>query len=39
MLFPLDEQALQVIINCDYAGLLFLQFFFGAVELKGWCFS
>ena len=27
MLFPLDEQALQVIINYDYAGLLFYSYF------------
>lgn len=39
MLFPLDEQALQVIINYDYVGLLFDSYFFGSVELKGWCFS
>lgn len=39
MLFPLDEQALQVIINYDYVGLLFYSYFFGSVELKWWCFS
>ena len=39
MLFPLDEQALQVIIRYDYAGLTFLGLFCGSVELKGWYFS
>ena len=39
MLFPLDEQALQVIIKYYYAGLTFLGLFYGSVELKGWCFS
>ena len=39
MLFPLDVQALQVIINYDYVGLLFYSYFFGSVELKWWCFS
>lgn len=39
MLFPLDEQALKVIINYDYVGLLFYSYFFGSVELKWWCFS
>ena len=39
MLFPLNEQALQVIIEYDYARLTFLGLFYGSVELKGWCFS